>query len=340
MKSKRNKKKLANVLSTFNVGCNVTMDLFNDSAFDHDEADVTMVSYVLDATRHGKSIVQIVSDDTDVFLLLVYWVYKASIQAKIRMERWDGMILDINATCANLGPKCLQLLGMHALSGCDNTSYPYGKGKIRALNSLLSEEFPILADIGEVSMTKEDLLQAALPFFRTLYQQPPETSMESARFNLFAKKKNTPKIMALPPTSDNLSYHVLRAHLQVMLWKAADQLAPPSESTDITNFGWEIHEGIPVPKLSQNDPVPPNLMDVIQCKCKAKGNKCSSLACGCQKEQLSCTTYCNCLADDSCCNPYTIKDRNEDEMQSIVDVDFESIDEDNELDIEHVENDN
>ena len=86
-------------------------------------------------------------------------------------------------------------------------------------------------------MAKEDLLQAALPFFRTLYQQPPETSMESARFNLFAKKKNTPKIMALPPTSDNLSYHVLRAHLQVMLWKAADQLAPPSESTDITNFG-------------------------------------------------------------------------------------------------------
>ncbi len=77
---------------------------------------MTIVSNVLDATRHGKSIVQIVSDDTDVFLLLVYWVYKASIQSKIRMERWDGMILDINATCANLGPK-LQLLGMHALSG-------------------------------------------------------------------------------------------------------------------------------------------------------------------------------------------------------------------------------
>ncbi len=29
------------------------MDSFNDSAFDHDEADVTMVSYVLYATRHG-----------------------------------------------------------------------------------------------------------------------------------------------------------------------------------------------------------------------------------------------------------------------------------------------
>ncbi len=77
--------------------------------------------------------------------------------------------------------------------------------------------------------------------------------MESALFNLFAKK-NTPKSLALLPTSDNLSYYALRAHLQVMLWKVADQLALPSESTNITDFGWEMHEGIRVPKLSQNDP--------------------------------------------------------------------------------------
>ncbi len=48
------------------------MDSFNDCAFNNDEADLTMVSYVLDATRHVMSIVQILSDDTDVFLLLVY----------------------------------------------------------------------------------------------------------------------------------------------------------------------------------------------------------------------------------------------------------------------------
>ncbi len=59
-------------MATFNVGCNLTMDSYNDCAFDHDEADLTIISYVLDATRHVKSIVQIVSDDTDVFLLLVY----------------------------------------------------------------------------------------------------------------------------------------------------------------------------------------------------------------------------------------------------------------------------
>ena len=69
------------------------------------------------------------NDDTDVFVLLVYWVYRADLEllCKVQMERWDRTVLNINATCADLGPKCLQLLGMHALSGCDTTSYPYGK---------------------------------------------------------------------------------------------------------------------------------------------------------------------------------------------------------------------
>ena len=46
------------------------------------------------------------------------------------MEHWDGSVLDINATYADLGQKCLQLLGMHALSGYDTTSYPYCKGRV------------------------------------------------------------------------------------------------------------------------------------------------------------------------------------------------------------------
>ena len=45
------------------------------------------------------------------------------------MERWNGTVLDINATCTELRPKCLQLFGVYAFSGCVTTSYFYGKGK-------------------------------------------------------------------------------------------------------------------------------------------------------------------------------------------------------------------
>ena len=48
MKSKSNKKRLAGVLGTFNLGDNATMETKDDGAYDHDEADITMVSYVLE----------------------------------------------------------------------------------------------------------------------------------------------------------------------------------------------------------------------------------------------------------------------------------------------------
>ena len=41
--------------------------------------------------------------------------------AKIQMEKWNGDVLDINETVQRLGhSKCSQLLGIHALSGCDS----------------------------------------------------------------------------------------------------------------------------------------------------------------------------------------------------------------------------
>ena len=285
------------------------MEARDDGVFQHDEADVTMVSYVLEAARRGKEVIRVLSDDTDVFALLVYWVYRAEVQCKVQMERWDGTVLDINATInANrLGMKCLQLIGMHALTGCDTTSYLFGKGKVSALNTLLSGEFPGLANVlGEVGITQAELLEAGKPFIVALYGQAPGTSMETARFNLFTKKKKSPKIMSLPPTSANLLQHLLRAHLQVMLWKAADQLGPSQESECITNFGWKIQDGIPIPVIAQGDSAPPELIDVICCQCKAKGTMCSTEACSCNKQHLGCTSYCNCSGEVGCCNPYTL----------------------------------
>jgi len=71
-------------------------------------------------------VICVLSDDTDAFVLLVYWVHRAGLQRIVQMERWDGTVLDINAICADLGKKCLQLLGVHALSGCNTVLYPYG----------------------------------------------------------------------------------------------------------------------------------------------------------------------------------------------------------------------
>ena len=109
MKSKSNKRKLASVLGTFNLGKNTSVETCDDGLFQHDESDVTRVSFVLQAAKSGKSVIRVLSDDTDVFVLLVYWVNRAHLNCKVQMKRWDGSVLDINVTRATLGQKCEQL---------------------------------------------------------------------------------------------------------------------------------------------------------------------------------------------------------------------------------------
>ncbi len=62
-----------------------------------------MISYLLQTADSDTQVICILSDDTDVFVLLVYWVHKNDIQAKVQMGRWDETVGDINATCAQLG---------------------------------------------------------------------------------------------------------------------------------------------------------------------------------------------------------------------------------------------
>ncbi len=92
-----------------------------------------MIAYLLQAAEGAKSVIRILTDDTDVFVLMVW---KIQLHSAVQLERWNGVVIDINATCLLLGSKCVQLPGMHAISGCDTVSYPFNKGKISALNIL------------------------------------------------------------------------------------------------------------------------------------------------------------------------------------------------------------
>ena len=78
--------------------------------YNHDEANVTMVSHVIQAASHGKSVIRVLSDDTDVFVLLVGCTELDS-SARYRWKGGMGQCcMDINATCVDLGEKCLNSL--------------------------------------------------------------------------------------------------------------------------------------------------------------------------------------------------------------------------------------
>ena len=52
--------------------------------------------------------------------------------------------------------------------------------------------------------------------------------------------------------------------------------AQPSKSADISLFGWEIKDDTQVPVVAKDDPIPPELSDVIRCQRKIQTNKCGS----------------------------------------------------------------
>ena len=74
------------------------------------------------------------------------------------------------------------------------------------------------------------------------------------------------RIMALPHTEANRYFHIRRAHLQMMLWKAADQQRSPK-----VDIGSEVKGVIPTPCGDTGLPAPQGLIDVINCGCKSEG---------------------------------------------------------------------
>ena len=132
MKNKHTRN-LSSLLSTCNLGPQVSVESRDDGVFLHVEPDVTIISYLFQAADDGRQVVRIITDDSDISVLLVFWTWRYGSQDKlvVQMEKWNGVVLDINATCASLGQAlCSQLLGAHALSGCDTVLFPFGKGQI------------------------------------------------------------------------------------------------------------------------------------------------------------------------------------------------------------------
>ena len=133
-------------------------------------------------------------------------------------------ILSINESFSLLCAKSLQLLGMHALSGCDAVTYPFGHGNAMALKVLKSADHSGLYTVfGEQSANHQQLLETGCKFICSLYGVAACESMASATYALYTKRTRGKAVCVktLPPIDANLAYHIRQAHYQVMLWKAA-----------------------------------------------------------------------------------------------------------------------
>ena len=89
----------------------------------HEEADI-IVQQVL---KCGS----VISDDTDVFILLLHYYHKANLAIPITMESpsQGGVATDIKGTVKKHAKIVKELLPAHAISGCDTVGAYHGIGK-------------------------------------------------------------------------------------------------------------------------------------------------------------------------------------------------------------------
>lgn len=202
-------------------------------------------------------------------------------------------------------------MAAHGLTGCDTVAKLHGIGKGTVVNKL--KEGYTFHHLGNLDSTVKDIVEEATKFIGACYGSKTKDDLSEIRVETWSKKmgkKNitaAPELKSLPPTSEAFKENVLRAHIQVAVWKSAREQDPPS--LDPTKYGWSREETTKTltPRTLPPDVAlaPPEVLEMLRCGCSSD-EPCSSLRCGCHSGKLPCTFFCACRGDPALCNnPYT-----------------------------------
>ena len=278
----------------------------------HEEADVVIIQQVLYLASIGIKNIRVVADDTDIFVLLLFYYATRQLTCNVVMAgtRQGRTTIDIKATVNNNRDIIPDLLAAHVLSGCDTVAYLWGVGKVTVLKVLSSGKH--LTKLGQLPVEMADVIDEATHFVAACYSSPDSADMTALRYSVWSTKMSNPKLSSapdlktLPPTTAAFVEHVKRAHLQVAIWKAAMDADPPS--LDPVQYGWSLDaaSGILVPVSLPPDvsPAPDDVLKLIKCGC-ASSTPCSTSRCSCSAAQLSCSMFCSCHATNDCRNGHT-----------------------------------
>ena len=193
---------------------------------------------------------------------------------------------------------CKSLLFIHAISGCDTTSRPYGIGKTSAMNKYheLQEHAKIFM---MPSKTHKEIEQAGHHSLVALYGCLPGTELNFERAARFSSKVVTSSSHLppekLPPTMDAAKFHSYRVYHQIQVWLG--------NNLDPLKWGWNMQKTqrgeILKPLRMEQAPAPTSLLNLIKCNCRGQ---CDRNTCTCRKHGLTCTLACRQCKGISCTN--------------------------------------
>ena len=220
-----------------------------DLATTFDEADYIIPQQVNSAVEEGCCSINVLSDDTDVFVLLCsFFVSKDWSLTNVFMKSFNitKKVISINETVNKNLTLIPSLISAHAISGCDSVPMMFGVGKAKALEAIKS--LPLKC-IGSQNAPIDTVLTEGRIFVSKCYGMTESDSSKNRyylsytikflliihRYTIWSRKTDVAKLSArpptlktLPPTSESLDLNIRRAHYQALLWQASVTGNPPS----------------------------------------------------------------------------------------------------------------
>ena len=177
---------------------------------------------------------------------------------------------------------CRNMLFLHAISGCDTTSRPYGIDKPAALKKYAhSAHFREQAKVFNLHSSLDDVVEGGEKALVSLFGGKPGEKLDAMRYQRYCEKLATKSTQIqhqdLPPTSAAAKYHSQRVYLQIKQCKGED------EGMSVADWGWIVNVDQVVPVMTDLSAAPESLVRMIRCNCSLD---CASARCTCRKHDL------------------------------------------------------
>ena len=177
-----------------------------------EEADVIIPQQVVVLADMGCKTINVICDDTDVFVLLAHYFAEESLAVSLIMESTSRSrsSIDIGATEAKHSDIVPQLIAAHAVSGCDTVGCYHGIGKTKVVKALSAGIQ--LNHLGDPKASLDDVMKESTNFIGACYGQKcePSDTMSSIRYKVWLSRTGRkggrilPKLKSLPPTVEAL----------------------------------------------------------------------------------------------------------------------------------------
>lgn len=223
----------------------------------HEEADTKIVLFACQSCNN----VVAVATDCDVLVLMVTLYATTRPKNQWQMKYQSDKFANISDICATLGYDVAKYtIHFHGISGCDDVSYFYRKGKVSPFKKAINNgHLDLLAGLGQELILSRENIDKCKEFIRSvIYQGNPNESYVQTRMNLYDKQSPKNKTtMTIPPDEDSCTQHILRCHHRVYIWTRCNQSIIPT--IDKFKNGWKLSEdGMIVPVWYKGPQLPPS----------------------------------------------------------------------------------